>query len=115
MKNIIKILNLNNFSKKEMSDFVIVDWNKINDKIDLLTPFYKKFNLDEYIGSYSLDTFYDIFSDKEFINVKIVKILLKNYNNLLLDDLDRKRMFIDTLESLSKNSMGIEYQIFLLE
>lgn len=97
-----------------LNNAVILDGEFIQDKTDLLNPFYTKFHLNDYIWTYSLDTFYDIFSDKDFINEKIVTIIISNFDKLLSNDIERKRLFIDTLVNLIIYSEEIEYKIYIV-
>lgn len=97
-----------------LENAVILNWELIQNKVDLLNPFYTKYCLKNYIWEYSLDTFYDIFSDKDFIKKQNIIIIISNYDKLLQHDIQRKCLFLDTLVSLVVNSVDIEYQVYIV-
>lgn len=110
----IKINNCKEVNMKAFENNIIVDWNKIDSKEALLKPFFQMFSLNDYIWTYSLDTFEDIFSDSNFLGSKNVKILIINFNNLLTFDEERKKNFYSILCWFLINS-DINYEINIIK
>ena len=105
-------INNDKHNSEDFTDYIIIDWKNNITKESLLEPFYEAFELYEYKWSSSLDTFEDIISDPEFIKTKKVKILIRNFNCLLLWDPERKNNFYDILcKCLIKTNSNIMYQI----
>lgn len=113
MENFIRKTPKDILRGEEVNNFIIIDWKDIANKIDLVTPFYKKLNLFEYVGSYSLDTLNDIILDKDFIKTDVVKIQIVNFNDLLKNDLSRKKLFMDLLLNFVLYSTDVSFQIYV--
>ena len=97
-----------------LKDAIILDWWLIQEKELLLKPFYTHFGLDKYIWTYSLDTFYDIFSDYEYIKQETVTVVILNFDMLLKDDFERKYLFLNTILSLIIHSDEIGFKVYVV-
>ncbi len=108
-------INVSDFSTSVLNKSILIDWNLIQNRTDLLKQFYLKFNLISYIWYDSLDTFYDIIRDADFIKTTEVAIVISNYNKLLKNDKETHDLFFSILISLMVNYSNIKYKVYILK
>lgn len=92
---------------------ILIDGNLIQNRTDLLNQFYSKFELVDYMGQASLDTFYDIMRDEDFIWGNKVIIFLYNYQNFLPKDQETRDLFFAIFVDLMTKYADIEYKIYI--
>lgn len=113
MNSYIKILEKKEIFNYDLTNYIVFDWNNIKSKEELLLPFFRKYNLHEYFWTYSLDTFEDIILDKWYTKTNNIKIFIKNFDNLLLWDVRRKKIFYEILCNCVISNNSICYEILI--
>ena len=113
----VKENELNSLIKKQITHdifYINIDWEKIKTQDQLYKAFSDVINFPDYFWS-NWDAFWDIMTDDYFINKDII-ISIKNIDDLLSQDYESNKIFLETLMwLLSTKFIDVKIQIFIIK
>lgn len=92
---------------------IIIDWDNVKNKKDLFNEFKRYITFPDYFWE-NWDAFWDIITDKYFVNYNI-QIHINNYNKLFLRKEDKKDFLLILINWLDCNYCNYDIEIYIIK
>jgi RNAse (barnase) inhibitor barstar len=88
--------------------YVFIDGNTCTNITECYNSLQQQLSLPDYFG-YNLDALEEVLSDLDWIEEEKIKVILLNSEKLLSDNKEKKKAFLDILNSCKNEKMEIIY------
>ncbi len=103
------ILNISaNYYVENKTRYVFVDGHACKQLSACYAVLQQQLSIPDYFGN-NLDALEEVLSDLDWIPEEKIKIIISNIPSLLINDIDRKNDFLDTLNSSKNEKVEIVY------